>query len=158
MKPRPDTSAYDRARYVADIGRRREMGRAYYREKRPKVFNERPPGSPRAEWRARNWQKEATWRLISKAKRSGRPYDREYLMALVCPVNCPIFGTPISFGPKGEGRDQQNVASFDRIDNERGYVDGNVQIISLRANKFKGWATVDDLRSFGEWVRRTLGN
>jgi hypothetical protein len=39
------------------------------------------------------------------------------------------------------------AASVDRIDNARGYVAGNVCIISQRANLLKKDATVDEVRS-----------
>lgn len=50
---------------------------------------------------------------------------------------CPVLGIPISFQRnKGPGGDD-NSPSLDRIDNTKGYVQGNVRLISNRANKLK---------------------
>lgn len=40
--------------------------------------------------------------------------------------------------------------SIDRIDNSKGYVKGNVQIISFLANKIKGTASINELVTFSE--------
>lgn len=58
------------------------------------------------------------------------------------PPFCPIFGIPLKIGrslPTG------NSPSLDRIDNSKGYVKGNVIVISYKANTLKGTATVQEL-------------
>jgi hypothetical protein len=47
---------------------------------------------------------------------------------------CPILGIPLDY--LCEGRTEGSV-SFDRTDSSKGYVPGNVQIISWRANRIK---------------------
>jgi hypothetical protein len=50
----------------------------------------------------------------------------------------------------------RTAASLDRIKNSRGYVPGNVLVISLRANLLKGQATLAELQKiaafFGRYV------
>jgi hypothetical protein len=40
-----------------------------------------------------------------------------------------------------------NRPTIDRIENDKGYVEGNVAIISFRANSIKHDATIDELRA-----------
>lgn len=54
------------------------------------------------------------------------------------PEKCPIFGIDIIVG--GRGRNG-NAPSIDRIDPTRGYIPGNVWIISDRANRVKNNGT-----------------
>ena len=57
---------------------------------------------------------------------------------------CPVLGIPITFQRnKGPGGDD-NSPSLDRIDNEKGYVKGNVRLISNRANKLKNRMTKEE--------------
>lgn len=61
------------------------------------------------------------------------------------PEVCPVLGTPFERGT-------MYAASIDRIDNSKGYVQGNVQIISKLANTMKSQATQEELIKFAEWV------
>lgn len=56
-------------------------------------------------------------------------------------THCPILGVELDY--YAESR-QENSPSFDRIDNTKGYVPGNVQIISWRANRIKNNGTSDE--------------
>lgn len=43
--------------------------------------------------------------------------------------------------------------SLDRVDNTRGYVPGNVLVISWKANQIKSNATLAELESIVAWLR-----
>ena len=58
---------------------------------------------------------------------------------------CPVLGIPITFQrSKGKGGDD-NSPSLDRIDNNLGYVKGNVRLISNRANKLKNDMSYEEM-------------
>lgn len=65
------------------------------------------------------------------------------------PRECPIFGTPFT-APLGGSRN--TGPSIDRIDSSRGYVPGNVHVISFRANRIKNDATSAELRAIADYL------
>ena len=73
------------------------------------------------------------------------------------PIICPILGIPIFV----EGRinvragPSDNSPSLDRIDNTKGYIKGNVQVLSHKANTMKGSASPEDLIKFARWILGT---
>ena len=71
---------------------------------------------------------------------------------LFFPGVCPILGLPLV---RGRGKSGPALCSLDRKDNSRGYVKGNVQIISLRANVMKSDATPTELILFATWILKT---
>lgn len=62
--------------------------------------------------------------------------------AVVVPPICPILGIPLVIG----GRRSANSPSLDRIIPSRGYVPGNVRVVSDRANRIKGDRNLSQLR------------
>jgi flagellar basal body rod protein FlgC len=75
------------------------------------------------------------------------------------PTHCIYLGTKLEYRIKEERGDlmRRNTPSIDRIDNSRGYVPGNVQVISWMANTMKSNASFEDLISFAEAVLRIHG-
>jgi hypothetical protein len=57
---------------------------------------------------------------------------------------CPIFGCELKRNRKGQSRNTS--PSLDRIIPEKGYVEGNVVVVSFKANRIKNDGTVEDLR------------
>lgn len=66
-----------------------------------------------------------------RAKRKGVTFSIT-VEDIVIPTHCPILGIELSFGGS-----QENSPSLDKINNSLGYVPGNVQVISYRANRIK---------------------
>lgn len=65
------------------------------------------------------------------------------------PSHCPIFGIELDY--YAESR-QENSPSFDQIDPGKGYVTGNVQIISWRANRIKNNGTAEEHRKIADYL------
>lgn len=63
--------------------------------------------------------------------------------------NCPILGIALTREARGYA---DNCASIDRVDNSKGYVKGNVWVISQKANTMKNSATIEELKRFGAWA------
>ncbi len=70
------------------------------------------------------------------------------------PEFCPVLGMPLVYGKDNSGPDS---ATLDRIDPNKGYVRGNVQVISRRANMMKSDASAVELLKFAAWVNQQFG-
>ena len=122
-------------------------------------------------YRALNREKvRATSREHNAAKRISRP---EYFMLanarqrasdrgqpctiteadIVIPSHCPLLGAPLQaqLGLLGS-----NSPSLDRIDSSKGYVPGNVWVISHKANSMKRDATPSELVAFAHALIKTF--
>ena len=61
-------------------------------------------------------------------------------------THCPLLGIELTYENCGTKSVPNNYATLDRIDPTKGYVEGNVQILSFRANTIKGDTTLEELR------------
>ena len=71
------------------------------------------------------------------------------------PMICPYLKTPLKF-ELGQGYQDSNI-SLDRVDNSKGYVKGNVEVISTLANRMKSNANQEQLERFATEVLRRAG-
>lgn len=69
---------------------------------------------------------------------------------IVIPDICPILGIPLFYS---NGSNSHNSPSLDRIDNAKGYVKGNVCVISRRANAIKNNGTLEEHEKVIEYMR-----
>lgn len=72
---------------------------------------------------------------------------------IVVPDVCPIFRVPFNMNATVD--DCDFAPSVDRIDSDKGYIKGNVRVISRLANCMKWTATQDQLIAFAEGILRT---
>lgn len=64
---------------------------------------------------------------------------------IIIPAMCPLLGIPLQFAT---GHPKLNSPSVDCIDPTKGYVKGNVWVISKMANTMKSCASKSELRAF----------
>lgn len=67
------------------------------------------------------------------------------------PLTCPYLKIPIF---RGDGIFGDNSPSLDRVDVTKGYVPGNVEVISYKANRMKNDGTLEELVVFAQEVLR----
>lgn len=90
--------------------------------------------------------------MWSRAKYRAAHKGREFTITkedIVIPERCPLLGIPLVCH-RGKGSQQGNSPSLDRKDPEKGYIKGNVWVISNRANTLKNDATIKELKMLVE--------
>ena len=80
-------------------------------------------------------------RARSRALKAHLPFNLRR-QSIVIPVSCPVLGIPLKLGATRSA----NSPSLDRIVPSLGYVEGNVRVISDRANRLKADLSLDELR------------
>ena len=127
-----------------------------YREKNRDKFNE----SQKA-WGKNNPEKAILIKTKTRAKKNGTEFNID-ITDIRIPEKCPILNIPIIREFKGGGNKNKGPRatspSIDRLDNTKGYVKGNIQIISHKANVMKNSATPEELLQFAFWVILTYGH
>lgn len=96
-------------------------------------------------------------RMLMGARRRGRYRGLDATIRssdLVWPTHCPVLGIELDYA----SRDARNPAlpSLDRWDNSKGYVPGNVFVISMRANCLKSNASPEELDAVARYARHGL--
>lgn len=86
--------------------------------------------------------KEILERARKRARRRGVSYSLRR-QDISVPANCPVLGVPLIVG---EARSAASP-SLDRIDPTKGYLPGNVRVISDHANRLKGDRSLEQIRS-----------
>lgn len=96
--------------------------------------------------------------ILKRAKDRANKKGLEFNLTeedIVIPMLCPYLKLPLSFS-LGNGYQDTNI-SLDRIDSSKGYIKGNVEIISVLANKMKANASWEQLERFSTEVLRRAG-
>lgn len=70
---------------------------------------------------------------------------------IIIPETCPILEVPLDWGTQGR---YEYSPSLDRIDTTKGYIKGNVWVISKKANSMKNSATFEELDKFCKNILR----
>lgn len=78
-----------------------------------------------------------------RAKQRGIPFEISY-EDLEIPEYCPVFGLKLE---TSGGRRNDCSFSLDRWDNSKGYIKGNVRVISWKANQYKGDLTLSEVEA-----------
>ncbi len=130
----------------------REGRNAYMRD-----FYARNPGKKAASLRAFR-KSNPLGVLINRAR--GRAKKRGWDFSISAqdfpdlPKTCPVLGIALAYdNPK----QLANSATLDRVDGNKGYIKGNVVIMSWRANNIKSDASIDELRSVLKFCEQALG-
>lgn len=109
-------------------------------------------------WQDVGWLKSEVYRSMrekyrlkkANANRSGKEFTITF-GELDFPTHCPILGIEIDYFSEGR---QENSPSFDRFDPSKGYVSGNVAVVSWRANRIKNDGTADEHQKIADWMSK----
>jgi len=96
--------------------------------------------------------------IISRTRRRAEKKGFEFNITesdIVVPTHCPLLGIKLEVGRDKDGY-VHSSPSIDRIDSTKGYVKGNIWIISNRANQIKSDATLEELQLITKNLRKKL--
>jgi hypothetical protein len=91
-------------------------------------------------------------RTKSRAKKFNIPFNLS-LDDIVIPDVCPVFGVPFEL-ISCNGKVSPQAPSIDKIIPTLGYVKGNIQVISCRANTLKNNASLAELESIVAFLKK----
>lgn len=120
-----------------------ESNRKYYEKHRLEIIEKKKKTNK--EFREKNPEKYMVKAAKKRAKDKGWDFDLTHEDVKI-PKFCPYLGIELKY-LGGEA-----APSLDRIDPLKGYVKGNVQVVSMKANTMKNNATQDELVRFAEAV------
>lgn len=129
---------YNRKYNEENRDKKLEHARKYYEENRDK----------RLEYDRKYYEENPSKYLIKGAHRRSKKYGIPFNITqedVVIPDVCPYLNIPLV---TAKGVVSSNSPSLDRIIPELGYVKGNIQVISHKANTMKHNATPEELRLF----------
>jgi len=97
----------------------------------------------------REWQ---MWNgARTRAKEQGLPFDISP-SDIVIPEFCPILG--IKLDRDRQDKTKQSSPSLDKVIPELGYVKGNIEVISYRANRMKSDLTMEVINKLVEYIKK----
>ena len=101
----------------------------------------------------KNWRRKFPVRsLLRLAKKRRLEMDIQEC-DIVIPTHCPVLGIPLEVGTR---RAKDNSPSLDRVNPSKGYVRGNVEVISWRANRLKSDASLVEIAAIHHYMKRRI--
>lgn len=95
-------------------------------------------------------------KAAGRAKAAGLEFAITEADLLPLPERCPVVGIPLDYRFREcsgkRGRMNPHSPTVDRLDSTKGYVPGNVMVMSDRANRLKNDATLHELAVMGLWA------
>jgi hypothetical protein len=124
----------------------KEYSQKYYNKNKDKFKNKL------IRWREKNHEKAILFRAKQRAKQKDFEFNLDS-SDIVIPLRCPILDIEIIRNKNTSTK--VNSPSLDRIDNTKGYIKGNIMVVSNKANTMKNNATPEELIKFANWILKT---
>lgn len=143
-------NAMNRARYKSLFSK--EEKSAYDTEYRKKNREKLIGKSKEKYLKTRHSKKNILSAARTRAKKQGVPFDLQ-MEDIEIPEICPVLGIEIKFA---YGKANDNSPSLDKIIPSKGYIKGNVAIMSARANWIKRDASIDEIEKLLYWMKNVI--
>ena len=156
---------YNQTNYAKHGEKLKEKAKEYYHNNKDKVLEVvkqyRDNNRPMIQEKGREYyRRKLPNRLLNAAKARARTHNLEFTITLediVVPTHCPLLGIELRVA-EGRTSSKAHSPSLDRFDCSKGYIKGNVWVISQRANTMKSDATLDELVMLVENLKTYTGN
>ena len=132
-----------------------ELKKEQYRNAKYEVYHNNENESRE---KLRNWYRSNTRnRLFFSAKRRAKVNNLDFNIEkedVIIPDKCPVLGIKLVVGNKHA---HDNSPSIDRIIPGKGYVKGNIIVVSHKANTIKSNATIQEMKKVLEFYQEIIG-
>jgi FMN phosphatase YigB (HAD superfamily) len=119
-----------------------EKNKKYYQNLNKEFFDNNPEYHKK--WNRRKPENRLLMSAKKRAKEKGLDFNLE-ITDITIPSVCPILKVSMVIGTN-------TAPSIDRIDNTKGYVKGNIKIISKRANTIKSDGTIEEHKAIIQYM------
>ena len=110
-------------------------------------------------WMKVHYRKDVVWSMLrrarSRAKKEGFDFNITAEDITPLPTVCPVLGVTLRIS---EVPQDPCAYSIDRIENTKGYVRGNVAVMSYKANRLKNDGTAEEHEAIAAWMRSQAAN
>lgn len=92
--------------------------------------------------------------MLSAAKKTAKLKGLDFNLMVEdvsIPEVCPVLGLTLT---RGTGYRSDSSPSLDRVIPSRGYVKGNIVVVSMRANRIKNDATIAELKKITQFYSK----
>lgn len=131
---------------MSDYIKYKHCHQKYYRTHRDKISKRNNEYNSRV-------SKDPVYRMMKSSKYHAKMKNLEHSITkndITVPTHCPLLGIELFYGHSYGAGHNQNAPSLDRIDSTKGYIPGNVWVISRKANTMKSNATKEELLLFSK--------
>ena len=125
----------------------RKENRTEYNEYCKKKKKESYSKEKRRQDYLKNINKEIFYAAKQRAKVKNIPFTIS-LDDVIIPERCPVFDIPL------DSRNRYHAPTLDRIDNDLGYIKGNVDVISSKANRLKNNGSIEDFKKIIQYMEK----
>lgn len=135
----------------------KEKARQYYHDNKKKVLENvksyRDANRPLIQQKGKEYyRRKLKNRLLNAARARARKYGYEFDLTvddIIMPKYCPLLGIEMFVTESRKGKKHSSF-SLDRIDSSKGYVKGNVWVISMMANSMKSDSNYEDFKKMAD--------
>lgn len=106
-------------------------------------------------WKTQSPQEQWLWKCLAN-KITDTQERFELFKTIKIPTHCPILGLELDWSEKQLGGRTDNSPSLDKVIPERGYINGNVVIMSWRANRIKNDGTWEEHQKIADFTKKHL--
>ena len=89
-----------------------------------------------------------------RAKKQGVPFEIS-VEDIVIPEYCPVLGLKLE---NGDGKVHRNSPTLDKIIPQKGYVKGNIIVVSWLANTIKNCGTIEQIQKVADFYSHLCAN
>jgi hypothetical protein len=135
----------------------KEKARQYYHDNKEKVLENvksyRDANRPLIQQKGKEYyRRKLKNRLLNAARARARKYGYDFDLTvddIIMPKYCPLLGIEMFVTESRKGKKHSSF-SLDRIDSSKGYVKGNVWVISMMANSMKSDSNYEDFKKMAD--------